>query len=96
MRKCLLAFFLVLAAAVTFSGCGKVKGPRFWWDDRTQQRLSADYQLPENPSAPVGEGEDLAADASGEDLSDDSMRDYRTNLDQEEEKRKSESSLLDF
>lgn len=96
MRK---LFFMVSLGivAVCMSGCGKsVGGPRFWWDDRNQKRLSDDYRLPPDPAAPSDYRGERAADASGDDLSEDDLRDYHTNIDQEEEKRKSESSLLDF
>ncbi len=85
---------LVLLAVV--AGCGRsIGGPRFWWDDRNQVRLEA-YDLPADPGAPADFGVDRVAVPSGEDLSEDDLRDYRTNLDQKEEKRKSESSLVDF
>ena len=95
MRK--LFFILYLAVlTLTFSGCGKsIGGPRFWWDDRNQQRLD-DYRLPPDPAAPSDYGTERGSLPSGEDLSEDDLRDYHTNIDQEEEKRKSESSLLDF
>ena len=97
MRK-ILYVIVFAAAALLAKGCGKIDGPRFWWDDRNQERLPEYYSLPADPAAPadyVGY-EPEQADASGEDLSEDNLRDYHTNLDQEEEKRKSESSLLDF
>ncbi len=95
MRTLVLAWMLAILCA-TGSGCGKVGGPRFWWDDRSQTRLGEGYDLPGDPTAPADSGMEREALASGEDLSADDLRDYRTNLDQEEEKRKSESSLLDF
>lgn len=88
----------VLAASLFLNGCGSINGPRFWWDDRNQERLSDAYMLPDDPAAPadyVGYDDDRAL-ASGEDLSEDDLRDYHTNLDLEEEKRKSQSSLFDF
>lgn len=94
MRKTATAILAILLAATMLSGCGKVKGPRFWWDDRTQERLP-DYALPPDPGDPSDEG-DFVSSPSGDDLTEDNLRDYRTNLDQEEEKRKSEASLLDF
>ena len=95
MRKTATAILAAFLAAIMLSGCGKVKGPRVWWDDRNQERLP-DYALPADPAAPSDEGGDFVSSPSGDDLSEDNLRDYRTNLDQEEEKRKSESSLLDF
>ncbi len=97
MTRILFLLFSLAVVAVSQSGCGKtLGGPRFWWDDRNQQRLSAEYRLPDDPAAPADYGAEHAAAASGEDLSEDNLRDYHTNLDQEEEKRKSEASLLDF
>ncbi len=92
---------MVLGLLVLTSGCGSnVNSPRFWWDDRNQVRISDNYQLPPDPGASNDYGLspdfDPGADASGEDLTDDHLRDYRTNLDQEEEKRKSEASIVDF
>lgn len=95
MRKICLLLLLALVAA-SGVGCRKIQGPRFWWDDRNQQRLPEEYHLPADPAAPADTGIERRAEASGEDLSEDNLRDYRTNLDQEEERRKSESSLLDF
>ncbi len=95
MRKCILIFLLAATAGFMTAGCGKVDGPRFWWDDRNQERLE-EYALPSDPGAPIDAGIERKATASGEDLSEDNLRDYRTNLDQEEEKRKSDASLLDF
>lgn len=95
MRKFCLLMILMLALAVG-AGCRKIDGPRFWWDDRNQERLPDDYRLPDDPAAPADSGLERRASPSGEDLSDDNLRDYRSNLDQEEEKRKSEASLLDF
>lgn len=95
MRKLLLTLCLA-ALAVSAAGCGSVGGPRFWYDDRNQQRID-DYDLPMDPAAPADYGtEGRVATPSGDDLSEDDLRDYRTNIDQEEEKRKSEASLLDF
>lgn len=95
-------FFLMIAVFMTgvfVSGCSRrIDGPRFWWDDRSQERLSDSYRLPDDPGAPadfVGFEKERAL-ASGEDLSEDSLRDYHSNLDQEEERRKSGSSLVDF
>ncbi len=97
MRTLSISILAILAATLLFSGCGRrIDGPRFWWDDRNQARLSDDYRLPDDPGAPSEEGIDRKAEASGEDLTPDNLRDYRDNLDQKEEKRKSESSLLDF
>lgn len=95
MRTPFLVIMLAIACVV-MAGCGKVKGPRFWWDDRSQERLSDDYALPGDPGAAAEAGYERGSTPSGEDLSENDLRDYRTNLDQEEEKRKSESSLLDF
>ncbi|MDR1612605.1 MAG: hypothetical protein LBT97_07445 [Planctomycetota bacterium] len=93
--------FLVLLAAVAalapIAGCGRrIDGPRFWWDDRQQERLPDGYSLPADPAAPDELAEERPTDASGEDLSEDDLLDYRTNPDHEEEKRKEDSSLLDF
>ena len=96
MRKILAAVLLLTAMLFLATGCGKVKGPRFWWDDRNQTRLAGQYYLPDDPGAPSEEGIEYPAETSGTDVSEDNLRDYRMNLDQEEEKRKSESSLLDF
>ncbi len=85
-----------LAGLCFLSGCGRtLGGPRFWWDDRSQTRLDS-YQLPSNPSAPADYGTERRAMASGEDLSEDDLRNYRTDVDREEENRKAEASLLDF
>ncbi|MCC8190260.1 MAG: hypothetical protein LIP77_06425 [Planctomycetes bacterium] len=95
MRTYSLVVLLAVAAALFLSGCGKIKGPRYWWDDRNQARLDG-YYLPDDPGAPDDAGYERITDASGEDLTEDDLRDYRTNLDLEEERRKSESSILDF
>lgn len=101
MEKLMRTLFLTIALVslgIFLNGCGKPGGPRFWWDDRNQERLSDAYRLPEDPTASadyIGYEEERAL-ASGEDLSEDDLRNYHTNLDQEEEKRKSESSLFDF
>ena len=96
MRRLALLFGLAALVLVMNVGCRKVGGPRFWWDDRNQSRLDDSYQLPDDPGAPSDFGIERHAMPSGEDLSEDDLRDYRTDLDREEEKRKSESSLLDF
>lgn len=96
MRKILLSVLVILGACAVLAGCRKIDGPRFWWDDRNQERLSDGYNLPADISAPADSGYERGSTASGEDLSDNDLRDYRTNLDHEEEKRKSDASLLDF
>ena len=96
MSKLLVAFLLLIIAAVMLSGCGRIKGPRFWWDDRSQERLPEEYALPADPAAPAETSDDFQSSPSGEDLTDENLRDYRTDLDLEEEKRKSEASLFDF
>ena len=91
--------FAVLAAALALlpaSGCGKIGGPRFWWDDRVQERLPDGYRLPDDPAAPSETGVDRRSSPSGSDLTEDSLRDYRANRDLEEERRQSESGLFDF
>lgn len=97
MRRLLLGVVLA-ALTVSLAGCGgKVSGPRFWWDDRTQTRLPDDFQLPVDPGAPATLPEaERTVVASGEDLTDDNLKDYHTDLDLEEERRKSEASLFDF
>ncbi|MDR1533948.1 MAG: hypothetical protein LBU64_02465 [Planctomycetota bacterium] len=89
----LIAILAILAA---FPGCGKIAGPRFWWDDQAQARLPEDYRLPDDPGAPPGGGSGPGAKSSGRDVSEENLRDYRTNLDLEEEKQKSDAALLDF
>ncbi len=97
MRTLSTAILALLAAALLCSGCSRtIGGPRFWWDDRNQERLGEEYQLPADPGAPSEEGGDKKSLPSGEDLSGDNLRDYRDNLDQKEERRKGDSSLLDF
>ena len=96
MRKLFLVLAMTLCAALFVSGCGKIKGPRFWWDDRNQERLSENYELPADPGAVIEADDERRSSPTGEDLTEDNLRDYRTNLDQEEEKRKADSSLLDF
>lgn len=98
MRNILVAI-AIAATALVLTGCSRsIGGPRFWWDDRNQERLPDYYQLPADPGAPADYSgyEDEPADPAGEDLSEDNLRNYRTNLDLEEEKRKSESSIVDF
>ena len=95
MRKTLL-LLPALAGLMLFPGCGKITGPRFWWDDQNQARLPEGYQLPDDPGAPPETGAGRRADPSGRDLSDDNLRDYRANLDQAEERHKSDASLLNF
>lgn len=94
LRTLLCAGCLFLCAAA-FSGCGAIGGPRFWWDDRNQSRLD-EYELPEDPGADAEYGVDRRTVASGEDLSEEDLRDYNTDFDKKEEERKSEESLLDF
>ncbi|MCD8350709.1 MAG: hypothetical protein LUC93_08885 [Planctomycetaceae bacterium] len=96
MRK-LIFFSTVCILLAAMLGCGRsIGGPRIWWDDRNQQPLE-EYDLPPDPTAPADYGmESPPAMPSGEDLSEDNLRDYRTDLDREEERRKSESSLVDF
>ncbi|MDR0362426.1 MAG: hypothetical protein LBJ46_07070 [Planctomycetota bacterium] len=96
-KKHLLVLFVAAIALAAAAGCGRrIDGPRFWWNDRAQDRLPEDYALPSDPAAPDELAEERATSASGDDLSEDDLRDYRTNLDQQEEKRKSESSIVDF
>ena len=93
------SYVAALAAVALFlaQGCSRsIGGPRFWWDDRNQERLADSYNLPDDPAASDDHGMERMSVPSGEDLSEDDLRDYRTNLDQQEEKRKSEASLLDF
>jgi hypothetical protein len=88
----LLAVTVILGAA----GCGgPIDGPRFWYDDRNQTRLEG-YELPRSPDAPAEYGIERRAMASGEDLSEDDLDNYRTDLGREEEERKAGASLVDF
>lgn len=102
MPRLLFLVALALSAIFTIAGCGKIDGPRFWWDDRNQTRLPDSYQLPADPGAPAEvpagpmAGSGQPSSPVGSDLSEDNLRDYRTNLDTEEEKRKSDASLVDF
>lgn len=49
-----LLICLVLVGCGVFVGCGgPIKGPRFWWDDRNKEKLSDDYKLPDDLSAPA-------------------------------------------
>lgn len=96
MRTILLLILLSICVPAMMMGCGKISGPRFWWDDRNQARVADGYQLPIEPGAPSDYGIDRPTDIAGGDLTEENLRDYRTNLDQEEEKRKSESSLVNF
>ncbi len=100
MRITSLKILFALGLLALTQGCGKIDGPRFWWDDRNQNRLSENYDLPPDPAAPndygLGPEFEAPAEPTGDDLSDDNLRDYRTNLDQEEEKRKSDSSIVNF
>ena len=50
MRRCILLLILLAFCAI-ITGCGRIDGPRFWWDDRNQKRLPDDFSLPENPGA---------------------------------------------
>lgn len=86
MRKIILLLGFTLCFGLFLPGCGKIKGPRFWWDDRTQERLPEDYALPEDPSAPDELGDSKPADPSGEDLTDQNLDDYRTDFDAEEQR----------
>lgn len=97
MRRLSTFLFLLPAAALLlFAGCSRtIDGPRFWWDDRNQERLPEEYALPANPGDEDAEKARRTA-AGGDDLSDDNLRDYRTNMDQKEEQRKKDSSLVDF
>lgn len=95
MRK-IAILLLFLTLGLLTMGCRRIDGPRFWWDDRSQERLSESYTLPDDPAAPADSGGDERSSPSGSDLTDDNLRDFRTDLDREEEKRKSDSSLLDF
>lgn len=91
-----LLLFLTTAALFFFSGCSRtIDGPRFWWDDRNQERLAEDYTLPASPGDEDAK-KAIRSAPGGEDLSDDNLRDYRTNIDQKEEQRKKEASLVDF
>lgn len=96
VRPLLLLVALLVCIPAMLVGCGKISGPRFWWDDRNQARVAEGYQLPIDPAADADYGVTRPTDVSGGDLTEDNLRDYRTNLDQEEEKRKSEASLVDF
>lgn len=96
MRKLLLTAVLVSVTALALAGCGKVGGPRFWWDDRNQARMPEDYTLPEDASAASGSATERPVSPTGQDLTDENLRDYRTDLDLEEERRKSEASLFNF
>jgi hypothetical protein len=99
MRKIVVLLMLVVLSAATLAGCGReVGGPRFWWDDKGKERLPEDYTLPEDPAAPaeIESDGDRRALPSGEDLTDENLSDYRTDLDKVEEQRKSNASLVDF
>ncbi len=96
MYKIVCLALLIMVAGLVVSGCGKVDGPRFWWDDRNQEKLSDSYQLPDDPGAPAESGFEHKSDPVGSDLSDNALQDYQTNPDRREERRKSESSLVDF
>ena len=95
-RTFLFALLALMGACFVLSGCGRqLGGPRFWWDDRNQAKLE-DYELPDDPGAPADYGTERKAMASGEDISEDDLRDYHTDVDREEEKRKADASLLNF
>ncbi len=95
-RIYVFAAFAAVGAAFCAAGCGgPIDGPRFWYDDRNQTRLDG-YALPRDPGAPAEYGRERRAMASGEDLSEDDLDNYRTNLDREEEQRKAGASLVDF
>lgn len=96
-KKHLAVLLVAVVLLMAIAGCGRrIDGPRFWWDDRQQERLADGYELPADPTAPDELREERTTDASGEDLSEDDLLDYRTDLGQQEEKRKSDSSLVDF
>ncbi len=96
LRGIFIFAILAIFGACALSGCGRaIGGPRFWWDDRNQTRLE-DYELPDDPAAPADFGTERRAMASGEDLSEDDLRDYHTDIDREEENRKADASLFDF
>lgn len=101
MKKSLRSMHIVFVAAIALagvflSGCGRpVGGPRFWYDDRSQSRLD-DYSLPDDPGAPAEDGMERRAMASGEDISEEDLDNYHTDLDKREEDRKADASLLDF
>ena len=88
----LIPLLLALAAALAVGGCGKIKGPRFWWDDRNQERLSEDYQLPSDVSAPSEAGEA----GGGPEVSDQDLDIFNTNVDRVEEKRQIEEKGVNF
>lgn len=89
MRKYFAVMVVLAFAALGLSGCGKVDGPRFWWDDRNQERLPETYALPADPAAPTESGqEEKKPDASGEDLTDSDLWDYRTDHDAQEQRNR--------
>lgn len=102
MPRLFLLVVLVLSAVFAVAGCGRIDGPRFWWDDRNQTKLPDSFQLPADPGAPAEvpagpmAGSGQPSSPVGADLSENDLRDYRSSLDSEEEKRKNDSSLVDF
>ena len=85
MRKIAVLLGFAACFGLFLSGCGKIGGPRFWWDDRTQERLDG-YSLPDDPSEPDAAGEEKFADPSGGDLTDQNLDDYHTNFGAEEQR----------
>ena len=86
MRTFVLLFALAASFSLFLSGCGDIKGPRFWWDDRNQERLPDGFSLPSDPSEPNELHRERAADPSGRDLTDQDLDDYRTDFDYEEQR----------
>ena len=86
MRTIAALLLFILFSSLLLPGCGKIDGPRFWWDDRTQERLPEDYTLPADPAAPTDSGQERTTDASGEDLTDQDLRDYRTDFDADKQR----------
>ncbi len=41
--------WLLMLMVALCSGCSAVNGPRYWWDDQTDEKLPNDYMLPESP-----------------------------------------------
>lgn len=50
MKRLSMAVALAgLAGVFCLGGCGKAKGPKFWWDDQNKQKMDEGYQLPPPP-----------------------------------------------